>query len=172
MKRIMASAAVLLLAGIGGAQASDILVGQKLLNFGQLAKNEVSVKHGIWNESEIAATNLGNIVGVEAAYGPQNHSALYAIEQLAKDVGQKAVNHVWAGGDIRNSAISATNAVNVAEFDLTDKAAKANVDVVQDVNRVGQLAVNHVGTNGDIGGSTIKAINLGNIVSVTTGATY
>lgn len=172
MKHIVASAAVLLLAGVTGAQASDILIGQKLLNFGQVAKNEVSVKHDISSQSEIAAINLGNIVGIEAEYGPKKWGTLHIVEQLAKHVDQKAVNDVWAGGDIRKTAITATNAVNVAELDLSGKAAKADLDIFQQVDRVDQLAVNHVDTKGNIGDSAIKAVNLGNIVSVTTGATY
>jgi hypothetical protein len=169
MKRMMASAAVLLLAGMTGAQAGDILVGQGFLNIAQVAKNEVwTGYYGDIKGSDISATNLANVVSVEAKYGTQYYPALYAVGQLAGYSLQVAVNDVAASDDIRNSAINATNAVNLAQFDLKGSGAHANIGVVQGIGFAGQLAVNDVAAGGTIKGSPITAVNLGNVVTVST----
>ncbi len=109
-------------------------------------------------------TNLANVADIIGAKGGDPYGDILRLDQFAAYSVQIANNSVEAGS-VGGLDMSATNGVNIANFDLSDMSGNANIGISQQTYDVKQTIQNGVRAHGSVAGAALSGVNLGNVMT-------
>lgn len=151
---------------LGGSEevGDHILASQKVEGTLQEATNRITADDGVLAGSSAEITNLANVASLTDRFGGVEYGNIVRLDQTANRAVQKAENVVHAGS-VGGITVSALNGMNIASFDLSDQAGKADIEVNQTTRDVTQTISNRVTAGGAAANVALSGTNLGNVVS-------
>lgn len=149
----------------GSEEVGDhILASQKVQDTLQEATNRITADDSVLAGSSAEITNLANVASLTDRFGGVEYGNIVRLDQTADRAVQKAQNVVNAGS-VGGITVSALNGMNIASFDLSDQAGKADIEVNQTTRDVTQTISNRVTAGGAAANVALSGTNLGNVVS-------
>lgn len=111
-----------------GHVGDHILVEQLVFGTEQKGINTILAKGEILKGSSASITNLANVAGITGANGGDPYGEGLRLDQFA-GCSVQIVNNWAEAGSVAGLDMSATNAVNIASFDLSNLAGSADIGI-------------------------------------------